>query len=132
MKELISSILLITWMSFVGMSSNMAALHSLEEADETTSCHSSNQKNEEKDCCTKLHKESNEEKSGGTHDEDAKGCCSENNCPRICCHIQMAYTQDTDHDQKYAGSSNTSHNLYPSTHLPSPYMEHNYPPPNPI
>jgi hypothetical protein len=118
--------------AFIGMSANLPMVHVQENDHEVESCHAQTDpsKEEEEDCCSKLAHKKQEEKGCNSDEENKKGCCNENNCPRTCCHIQVAFSNEADLSSHHTGLNNPAHSIHPSPNLPSPYLENSYPPPN--
>jgi hypothetical protein len=131
MKGIISFILLILWVAFVGMGVSKPIVHAGIEVSDKSTCHSKSEPAEQKDdCCKKFHKEDSGEDDCGTGEEKEKDCCNDNNCPRTCCHIQIAFSSETDHESNKKFISTLTHNTHPSPNLPSPFLENSCPPPN--
>ena len=131
MKAFISSILLLTWVAFIGFGTNQPLLHPEKKTPNMKSCHAQKVMAEEKkDCCSKFNSKEPEEKECNADDEKQKGCCKDNNCPRTCCQVVVAFNTDNDNDPNVFGIIDLSHGTHPSPHLPSPYLENSHPPPN--
>lgn len=131
MKTFTSSILLILWVVFVGMGVFKPVVHMGSQGSDKGTCHSTNEPDGPKeDCCSKFHKEDSGDEDCGTQEENGKGCCNENNCPRTCCHIQVAFSHETDEEANQSFISSPAHSTHLSPNLPSPFLENTSPPPN--
>ncbi len=132
MKGFIAFILVFIWIAFIGLGANGPMLHDKAIKADHVICLSPVAKASEKeDCCARFHKEETAGKPCCHEDENQKGkCCNENNCPRTCCHIQVAFSSDPDIHTHNTGILNPAHAIYPSPNLPAPYLENLYPPPN--
>lgn len=131
MQKSIAFVMLLAWGAFLVLQ-HLQVVHTLQ-ADKHSCVHSATPEHTSSDCCFKLHGHQAEAKDcAPTNDSSTeKDCCGHQGCARTCCTTTLAIIMSSSTTQEVTLHFIPTHTtLYPHTHLPTPFVGVDTPPPN--
>lgn len=131
MQKSIAIIMLLAWGAFLVLH-HLQVVHTLHAGTHTCALFATPEPTPS-DCCSKLHGHQGETKDcAPTNDASTeKDCCGHQGCARTCCTTTLAIMMVSPSAQEVTVHFIPTHTtLYPHTHLPTPFIGIDTPPPN--